>query len=234
MLSKLIWFAIEPSHLLVWTMIAALRWRTPRWIAAFAFAVLLFVPVGNWALRPIEDQVPRPGWPAHVDGILVLGEGLNGGILATRGTGGVGSDGGTLIAARTLAERFPDAKFVYAGDEGEVATARLLFAQMGMKGPILFDGRSHNTWDNLTYAREIARPAADEVWLLVAAANHLPRAAAVARQLGWPMISWASDYMSTAYGIQAGASLPANLAHLDLAAHEALGLLAYRLRGEAR
>jgi uncharacterized SAM-binding protein YcdF (DUF218 family) len=229
MLSKLIWFAIEPSHLLVWTMIAALRWRTPRGIAAIALTILLFVPVGNWALRPIENQVPRPDWPAHIDGILVLGEGLNGDILATRGTGGIGSDGGTLIAARLLAERYAGAKLVYAGDQAEVATARQL-----LPGTVLFDGRSHTTWDNLTYAKEIAHPAAGEVWLLVAAAYHLPRAAAVARQLNWPMIPWASDYRSTAYGVQAGASLPANLAHLDLAAHEALGWLAYRLEGEAR
>ena len=161
--------------------------------------------------------------------ILVLGEGLNGDILATRGTGGVGADGGTLITARILAERYPEAKLIYAGDEGEVATAKLL-----LKGPILFDGRSHTTWDNLTYAKEIAQSSPGEIWLLVAAAYHLPRAAAVARQVDWPMVPWASDYMSTAYGVQAGASLPANLAHLDLAAHEALGLLAYRLLGEAR
>lgn len=72
MLSKIAWFLIEPSHLLVWTLIAAIRWRAPRWIAALALVILLFVPVGNWALKPIEDQVPRPDWPAHVDGILVL------------------------------------------------------------------------------------------------------------------------------------------------------------------
>ena len=229
MLSKLAWFLIEPSHLLVWTLIAAVWWRVPRWIAAFALLTLLFVPVGNWALRPIENQVPRPELPAHIDGILVLGEGLNGDILATRGTGGVGADGGTLIAARILAERYPEAKLVYAGDEGEVATAKAL-----LTSPFLYDGRSHTTWDNLTYAKEIAHPASGEIWLLVAAGYHLPRAAAVARQLDWQMIPWASDYMSTAYGVQAGASLPANLAHLDLAAHEALGLLAYRLQGEAR
>ena len=234
MLSKLAWFLIEPSHLLVWILIAAL-WRPVfRWVAALALVILLFAPVGNWALKPIEDQVPRPDWPAHVDGILVLGEGLNQGILATRGAGGVGSDGGTLIAARILAQHYPEAKLVYSGDAGEVATAKILFADMGMTGPMIFDGRSRNTWDNLLFAREAGAPAPGEVWLLVAAAYHLPRAAAVARQLDWPVIPWASDYMSTAYGVQAGASLPANLAHLDLAAHEALGLLSYRLQGEAR
>lgn len=234
MLSKLIWFLIEPSHLLVWTLIGAIWWRPLRWLAAIWLAVLLFVPVGNWALKPIEDQVPRPAWPDHVDGILVLGEGLNGDILATRGAGGVGSDGGTLIAARVLAQRYPAAKLVYAGDRGEVATAKTLFVEMGMTNLMLFDGRSNTTWDNLRYAKEMAAPAPGEVWLLVAAAFHLPRAAAVAQKVEWPVIPWASDYMSTAYGVQAGASLPANLAHLDLAAHEALGLIAYRLQGEAR
>jgi uncharacterized SAM-binding protein YcdF (DUF218 family) len=242
MLSKLAWFAIEPSHLLVWTLIAAAvqsaRHKVSGTVlatlaAVFLTAMLLF-PFGNSALRPIEDQVPRPAWPDQVDGILVLGEGLTLAIPATRGAGGIGSDGGTLIAARILAQRYPTAKMIYAGDEGEAALAKTLFTAMGMTGPILFDSRSRTTWDNLVYAREIAQPKPDETWLLVAAGYHLPRAAAVARQLDWPMVPWASDYLSTASGIQSGASLPANLAHLDLAAHEALGLLAYRLQGEAR
>jgi uncharacterized SAM-binding protein YcdF (DUF218 family) len=242
MLSNIVWFAIEPSHLLVWTLIAAAVQSARHKIsgavlaalsAVFLTAMLLF-PFGNSALRPIEDQVPRPAWPDKVDGILVLGEGLNLAIPATRGVGGIGSDGGTLIATRILAQRYPNAKFVYAGDEGEVAIAKAVFAAMGMTGPILFDDRSRNSWDNLVYAREIAKPGPDETWLLVAAGYHLPRAAAVARELDWPMIPWASDYLSTASGRQAGASLPSNLAHLDLAAHEVLGLMAYKLRGEAR
>lgn len=242
MLSKLAWFFLEPSHLLVWTAIAAaiLSARKNSFgavlatLVAGALVILLLVPVGNSALRPIEDQVPRPAWPDHVDGILVLGEGLNADILATRGAGGVGPDGGTLLAARALVQRYPAAKLVYSGDESEVAIARSLFAEMGMTGPLLFDGRSRNTWENFLFARLVARPAPGETWLLVAAGYHLPRAAAVARALDWPMVPWASDYLSTAFGPQAGASLPANLAHLDLAAHEVFGLAAYRLQGEAR
>jgi len=242
MLFKLAWFAVEPSHLLVWTAIAAAILSARRKIAgvilatlvAGALIVLLFVPIGNSALRPIENQVPRPAWPDHIDGILVLGEGLNADIPATRGGGGIGSDGGTLIAARVLAQHYPEAKLVYSGDQDEVAVARSLFTEMGMNGRLLFDGRSRNTWENFLFARLIAKPAPDETWLLVAAGYHLPRAAAVAREMDWPMIPWASDYLSTASGRQAGASLPSNLAHLDLAAHEALGLMGYKLRGEAR
>jgi len=243
MLSKLAWFFVEPSHLLVWTLIAAAIQSARRKISGAILAavaaswllMMLLYPLGNSALRPIEDEVPRPNWPAHVDGILVLGEGLNPDIPRTRGgVGGIGSDGGTLIAARVLAQHYPDAKMIYSGDEGEVVIAKPLFAEMGMTGPILFDGRSSNTWENLLIAHRIAKPTPGEVWLLVAAGFHLPRALAVSRQLDWPMIPWASDYLSTARGQQSGASLPANLAHFDLAAHEALGLLAYRLKGEAR
>ena len=241
-MGALAWFVIEPSHLLVWTAIAATLQSARRKISgavlaalvAGALLVLLFVPVGNVALRPIEDQVPRPAWPDHVDGILVLGEGLNADIPATRGAGGVGSDGGTLIAARVLAQHYPESRLVYSGDEGEASIAKTLFAEMGIANPLLVDGQSRTTWENFLFAHEIAKPAPGETWLLVAAGYHLPRAAAVARKLDWPMIPWASDYLSTASGRQAGAALPANLAHLDLAAHEALGLLAYRLAGKAR
>lgn len=237
-LSKLLWYLVEPSHLLVWAALASVifRKRLLAGLVALGLLALLILPIGNWALRPLEDLYPRPDWPIHVDGILVLGEGLSGEVLADRGVPGVGQDGGTLLAGIILAKRYPDARLVFAGGSGElggsVAEARVaenLFGQIGLAPQI--EDRSRNTEENLLFARELAHPKEGEVWLLVAEALHMPRAMAVSRKLGWALLPWPSDYLTLKHGSEGPLSLALNLAHLDKAAHEALGLLAYRLAG---
>ncbi len=244
-MSKLVWYAVEPSHLLVWTMLAAaiLCWRRRRAGAVLAtlctlfLLVLLTLPIGNWALRPLENRYARPVWPAHVDGILVLGEGLNAEILAERGVPGVGEHGGSLLAGAILAWRYPGARLVFTGGSGELdqglpeaQVAQQLFGELGLT-PVLED-RSRNSWENILFSRDLVRPKPGETWLLVADALHMPRAMAVADKLDWPLIPWPSDYVTLAHGAEVHLSLAANLAHLDKAAHEALGLLAYRLSGK--
>jgi uncharacterized SAM-binding protein YcdF (DUF218 family) len=61
----------------------------------------------------------------------------------------------------------------------------------------------------------------------------MPRALAVARKVGWPMLPWPSNYLTTRAGPEAHLSFSSNLYHLDIAAHEWLGLLAYRAAGKA-
>ena len=237
--SKLLWFAVEPSHLLVWIAILAaiFRNRILAAIVALSLVLLLTVPVGNWALRPLEDAYPRPDWPGHVDGILVLGEGLTGEVLASRGVPGIGQDGGTLLAAVALAKRYPDARLVFTGGSGElggsVAEARVaehIFGELGLAP--LYEDKARNTYENLLFARDLAAPKDGETWLLVAEALHMPRAMAVARKLGWKLLPWPSDYLTLKDGQEGALSLALNLAHLDKAVHEAVGLLAYRLSGK--
>jgi uncharacterized SAM-binding protein YcdF (DUF218 family) len=244
LVSKLAWYAVEPSHLLVWTMLAA-TWASFRKrrsgavlaaLCAVSLLVLLMVPVGNWALRPLENRYPRPDWPDHVDGILLLGEGLDAEVLADRGVPGIGPDGGVLLAGATLAKRYPEAKLVFSGGSGEpggglpeAKVAANVFAGLGL-APLIED-RSRTTGENLAYARQLAAPQPGETWLLVAGALHMPRAMAVADKMGWHFVPWPADYLTRRQGGEAHLSLAANLAHLDQAAHEGLGLLAYRLSG---
>ncbi|TWB67655.1 uncharacterized SAM-binding protein YcdF (DUF218 family) [Nitrospirillum amazonense] len=244
--SKIGWYLVAPSHVLVWSALAAavLAARrhpaavVPATACALTLLVLLTLPVGNWALRPIEGLHPRPMEPPTIDGILVLGEGLNGEVLRDRGVPGVGPDGGTLLAAAALARRHPEARVIFSGGSGELGTAgmpeaevaRHVLADLGLDDTrVSYEARSRTTLENLVLAKRMAQPAPGQTWLLVASAYHMPRAMLSASRVGWKVIPWPSDYLTTARGPETHLSLAANLAHLDLAAHEALGLLAYRL-----
>ncbi|MDE1150341.1 MAG: YdcF family protein [Azospirillaceae bacterium] len=245
--SKIGWYLAAPSHVLVWTAIAAAVLAARRHPAAVAPATacavtllaLLTLPVGNWTLRSLEGLYPRPAAePAAVDGILILGEGLNGEVLHDRGVPGVGPDGGTLLEAAALARRHPEARVVFSGGSGELGApgmpeagvARHILAGLGLDDArVTYEVLSRTTLENLVLAKRMAQPAPGQTWLLVASAYHMPRAMLSAARVGWPVVAWPSDYLTTARGPETHLSLAANLAHLDLAAHEALGLLAYRL-----
>ena len=249
-LAKLGWYAIEPSHILTWILLAAailglMRKRAAIWLTAFAalsMLTLLMLPVGNWALRPIENQFPRPAAPQHVHGILVLGQGLSGEVLRQRGVPGIGLDGGSMIAAWELARLYPEARLIFSGGSGDIGgglpeaeVAERIFRDMGLdERRIAYEAKSRDTWENIAFSRRVADPQPGETWLLVASAFHMPRAMAVARKQDWPMLPWPSDYQTLGEGAESShLSLALNLGHLDLAAHEWLGLLAYRLKGRA-
>ncbi|MBV9570706.1 MAG: YdcF family protein [Alphaproteobacteria bacterium] len=249
-IGKVVWYAVEPSHLLIWglvvgSMLALLGRRTGAIICsacALFCLLLLILPIGNWVLRPLENSVPRPLLPGRVDGILVLGEGLNGDILHSRRTPGLEHGAASLVAAMALARRFPAARVVFSGGAGdlnpegqtEAAVAAKTFSENGLAhSRLLLEGKSRSTWENLVFSRALANPTSRQVWVLVASAAHMPRALAVARKVGWAMVPWPSNYLTTREGLEAHLSFSSNLNHLDLAAHEWLGLMAYRASGKA-
>ncbi len=242
-LSKLFWFAAAPSHLLVWALVVGVVFRR-RWFgcallipAALGFMALVLLPIGDWAMSGIEDQYARGPWPDHVDGILELSGGINPGVLSARGLPGAEFGEGRMVAVAELARRYPGARIVFSGgnpDRGvsEAEVAGFVFGQLGIaRSTVIYEDRARDTWENLAFGRALAKPKSSETWLLVTSAYQMPRAMAVARRLGWKMRPWPSDYVTMPGG--GPESFGVNVTHLDLATHEWLGLVVYRLVGRA-
>src|SRR6185503_5184732 len=90
-LSKIFWIVAAPSHwlglLVVATALCLLfRWaRTARLLALGAVAVLVLAWLAAVPLaRGWENRYPRPSWPGHVDGVVVLGGGYDSQLLRQR------------------------------------------------------------------------------------------------------------------------------------------------------
>src|SRR5438477_13175623 len=90
-LSKIFWMLAAPSHWLGLQVLATLacllfRRRRAALICAAAAVLLMLMAwlVTAPLLHSLEDQYPRPSWPAHVDGILVLGAGYDSALLRFR------------------------------------------------------------------------------------------------------------------------------------------------------
>lgn len=250
-LSKIVWMLAAPSNILLLLAAAAglcllLRWRVAACrlgiAAALLFVLIGILPVQDVMLRALENQYPRAGWPAHVDGVLILSGGMNLDILQTRGVPAAESSKGRLVGGYEVARRYPDARVIFAGGSGalgggalsEAQGSRYVFAQMGLdENRLVLEQRSRNTYENILFAKAIAEPGPGQVWLLATTASHMPRAMGVARKLGWPMRPWPTDYLTTPSGVSGFFQYSGNLNRTDYAVHEWLGLMVYRLTGRS-
>jgi uncharacterized SAM-binding protein YcdF (DUF218 family) len=243
--SKLFWLVFAPSHFLALVTIAAAILLATKYERigrrlAFASAVLFVVigilPTGKWLTLPLGNRFTRPDWPAHVDGVLVLGGGTGTEIIVSRGVPATRSSEPRLVAAYELARRYPNARIVFSGGSGnlgggsvETVGAKYIFAQMGLNPKrLILEGRSRNTGENIAFSQKTVNPRPGEVWVLAMSAIHMPRAMRIAKRAHWKMIAWPTDYSTTPKGFGALFAIPENLEATDNAIHEWIGLLAYR------
>jgi uncharacterized SAM-binding protein YcdF (DUF218 family) len=250
--SKLAWSLFAPSHLLFWLALAtglALLFRRERLgrglaiLTAALFVVFGVLPLGDWLTRPLEGEYPRPAPPpAHVDGVLTLGGGLGDEVLLTRHAPATAASEARLVSTFELARRYPNARIVFSGGWGrtpDAAAAAYVFGQMGLDpARLTLERRSRDTFENLAFSQALVKPKPGEVWLLATSAIQMPRAMAVARRVGWPLIPWPTDYLTTPQGqrlrLLEYLDISGHLSRLDQAAHEWIGLWAYQANAMAK
>ena len=140
--------------------------------------------------------------------------------------------GDRLTTFLMLANRYLQARLVHSGAFDSATAAQLLLGAGVPSERILFEDQSSDTCDSARRTRALIEPKPGERWLLVTSAFHLPRAIACFRAVDWDVVAYPADFRRGASPL--GFSLTDNLADLDLAAHEWLGLVYYRLRGYTR
>jgi uncharacterized SAM-binding protein YcdF (DUF218 family) len=247
--SKLLWPLAQPSNLLILLLLVGVlalglgRRRLARVLLCGVAAILVpiaVLPVGQWLLTPLEDRFPAPtALPERVDGVIVLGGGIDLEITAARGQVTLQDSAERFTTLIELAHRYPDARLVFTGGEEWLSRVELRMAQAGRRfyqeqgldvGRITFEGRARNTHENAVFSRDLVRPAPGERWLLVTSASHMPRAVGVFRQTGWPVLAYPVDYRTTG-GVRLWAGLDAarRLEEFDSAIKAWLGLIAYWL-----
>jgi len=244
---KLLTLLLLPTALLSECAVLGLllsRWPAGRAllaVAVLAQAACLVLPVDGWAIRPLENRFPQvTAPPEHVDGIVVLGGAIDDLTSRDRGTPTLTAAANRLTTFVALSRRYPDARLVFTGGSGDLAQgvsneaefARTLLDQLGLSPErVLFEDRSRTTRENATDTAALVRPQPGERWVLVTSASHMPRAVGVFRHAGWTVLPWPVGYLSRNRISALPLSIGHRLAVLDWAAHEWMGLLAYRLRG---
>lgn len=253
-LSKIVWFFLQPSSALLVVALtgAALLytrwWRAGRLAVTATLALLAIAglsPLGQALILPLEqrfaplaDDAPAP------DGIIVLGGAFDTVVSPARGVVALNEAAERLTALVSLARRYPRAKLVFSGGSGQIfypaareaELARDMLAEAGLDPDRLtVEDRSRNTFQNALMSKSILRPKAGERWLLVTSAFHMPRAVGCFRRVGFAVTAYPVDYRTrgTADLWRPFASVSEGLRRVDLAVHEWIGLVVYRLTGRS-
>jgi len=188
-LSKIFGILVQPSHWLGFLILATaisllLRWN--RAARSFAVAAALLLVLASFLAVPLardlEDRYPRPPWPAHVDGILVLGSGFDTALFRARGVPQSNEGIWRVEAGFAAARRYPGARLVFSGGSGalggspfpESGTARYVFMELGQDPKLLvLETRSRNTYENILFSKGLVKPRPGEVWLPESGTEHI-------------------------------------------------------------
>jgi uncharacterized SAM-binding protein YcdF (DUF218 family) len=245
------WFLVPSNFIIAIGAIGLIltwsRFRSAgRTLLACSMATLLvcgYFPIGKLLLIPLETRFPpwkaEDGEPA---GIIVLGGGIDPVLSAAYGTPALNSAGARSVVAAALARRYLAARVVYAGGNSdllqgearEADAAAAVFDSLGItRDRLRLERQSRNTEENVRFSKALADPKPGERWLLVTSAYHMPRSMGIFRQagfmvqpypvdrktLGWPdVFTIQSDFLD-------------GLLLVNLAVHEWVGLVAYRVTG---
>lgn len=253
-LSKILWYLVKPSTVVLIFILAGAALLWTRWhkagrnlltFLALFCAVLLYVPVGEILITHLEARFPRVAeLPERVDGIVVLGGVIDPFSSEVRGYPVLNEASERLSVAADLGKHYPDAKVVFSGgswglfqsEKKEAYFAAIWFEWLGLeRGRIQFEDQARNTYENALFSYRVAAPKTDETWLLVTSAFHMPRAIGSFRRTGWDVLAYPVHF--THLGIthpQAEVSITARLKALDLAVHEYLGLFFYWLTDKTK
>ena len=251
--SKILGFFANPSDLVVAIgllgfALLAKRWtRAATWLIGACFLALVVLglsPIGNMLMIPLEQRFPP--WAAargSPDGIVVLGGAISPDVSAARNEVALNEAAERLTVVADLARRFPKARILYSGgngeligDEREAPFALRLLETFGIAPErILLEDRSRNTIENAVYSKEVARPKPGERWLLVTSAYHMPRAVGVFRKVGFTVEPYPVDWRTRGAQdeLRPFASVGDGLRRVDTAVREWVGLAVYWLTGRS-
>jgi len=237
-LSKLFWYIATPSTLLLLGFCLS---RSRSRILIAITLVLLVLPIGDWVIVPWEHKI-EPAKIDHVDGIIVLGGAIAD--LVTRGENQVAlkSSAERVTSLISLMQDYPKAKVLFSGGSGDIRypdlieadDAKRLFQQWHLPmARISYERKSRNTYENAVYSQAMVKPKADEKWLLVTSAAHMPRSKAIFDKIGWNVLPYPVDYSGELHPSPLCFCLRDNLTKIDMLVHEFIGLQIYRWTGKA-
>ena len=252
-LSKTIGYLLLPTNLLIGIGLIGAILMFTRFAALgrklVIAAVLLLVicglsPLGKILLYPLEQRFPS--WDASrgtPDGIIVLGASIEADLSAAHNTPVVHGAPDRIIAAAALAKRYPNARVVFSGgsanlisnDAREADFAGAIFESLGIdKSRLIMERASRNTHENAEFSKALVKPKPGERWLLVTSAFHMPRSVGLFRKAGFAVEPYPVDWrVGGRDDLMAFSNVAVDgLGRTDLAVHEWIGLVAYRLTGK--
>ena len=252
---KIAWALFAPSHLLIILLFAFMIIRMPLWlrsflctgIAAFLLAALL-LPIGDWALVPLEQCEGKTQIPLKVDGVIVLGGALNEAVTVAVGDAEFNSAVDRLLSMLKLMKTYPQAQLIYSGGSGDMTVpgfkeadyVKKMIGEIGLDDSrVIAEDASRNTKDNVINTMPYFAKTPGQNWLIVTSAYHMPRALSLFREVGamsrTQFYPYPADFKTTGkIELKFNFDLTRNLKKLDTAMKEYSGLAVNKLLGRSK
>jgi uncharacterized SAM-binding protein YcdF (DUF218 family) len=209
---------------------------------AVALCVAALSPLGNILLTPLEQRFPEMQYPDQgIDGIIVLGgsyDTISHGYISTIV---LEEDSEPMAAMVDLARRYPKARIIFSGGTdpsiaapSEASIVKQYFISFGIPAErISIEERSQTTKENAQFTANLIHPTPSSRWLLVTSAYQMPRAVGAFRKAGFNVIAFPVGQRTHGWRNMWRPEDTAtdNLRRVDIAVHEWVGLVVYRIRG---
>jgi uncharacterized SAM-binding protein YcdF (DUF218 family) len=208
-----------------------------------ALLVCGYLPIGTLLLVPLETRFsPWKAEDGEPAGIIVLGGGVDPVLSAAHGNPVLDSAGARIVVAAALARQYPRARVVYAGGNAdllqqeakEADVAAAIFESLGIaRERLQIERQSRNTEENVRFSKALADPKPGERWLLVTSAFHMPRSIGIFRKAGFLVWPYSVDWKTLGWPdlLKIQGNFLTGLSLTNLAVHEWIGLVAYRMTG---
>lgn len=213
--------------------------------AALAMLLLLgWQPLPDWLVRQLEGQyaeIPQQADLRSYVGMVVLGGSTEPPRVADAHQHPLLNDAAERMTVPVAVLRTnPQLRIIYTGggtdlapgSRSEAARAKEFFDSMGvLASSVVYESASRSTHENATLSAQLPGVDVTQRWLLVTSAWHMPRAMATFSKAGWNVTAYPVDFRCGPDTPWTEYSLGSSLRSWQLALHEWLGALAYRLTG---
>lgn len=234
--------------LLVLSLLVLRRWpRAGRRLVGTALAVLVLMawkPLPEAIIRQLESRYPEMAPDAKLEGyagVVVLGGATESGRTQMAHVQPMLNDAAERMTGTVAVLRAnPQLRVLFTGGEGalmgvgqsEAERAKMFFDSLGLSGPqVQYESASRNTYENAVLTAELPGVDPTQRWLLVTSAWHMPRSMATFAKAGWNVTAYPVDFRTGADSDWLDFSMAGGAVEWQLALHELVGLLAYKLTG---
>lgn len=218
--SKLVWALLSPGNLLIFALILGTlllvfkAYRAAKWVLvsnAVIAGLVLSYPIGDWFIQPLEQRFSQPTeWPVELDGIILLGGGEDLKRSLSWNTAEIGLAGDRYIAAKKLADLYPNLPIIFTGGSGslqlqntgkEAHIASQLLTDLGIDpARLIIESESRNTYENFHNIQPIIHSLSSDKssgrYLLITSAFHMPRSVGIARKFNINVVPYPVDFRS--------------------------------------
>ncbi|HCX81929.1 MAG TPA: YdcF family protein [Rhodoferax sp.] len=234
--------------LLLLSLLVLRRWpRAGRRLVGTALAILVLTawkPLPETIIRALESRYPEMAPNAKLEGyagLVVLGGGLESGRAQLAHVQPMLNEAAERMTGTVATLRHnPTLRVLFTGGEGalmgigqsEAERANMFFDSLGVsRQQVQYESASRNTYENAVLSAK--RPGVDPTqrWLLVTSAWHMPRSMATFQKAGWNVTAYPVDFRTGDSSNWLEFSMAGGAVEWQLALHELVGLLAYKLTG---